>query len=157
MSGPGQVLTLGVGEATFAVPVTSVQEILDMRPVTHLPDAPMHLLGVIDVRGEGVAVMDLAAFLGTSSEPDTDGTRIVVLRFRLREAEVVLGLRADRVHEVTALDGDTLEPLPESQVLKWNSRFVSGLGRRDGRFVALLDLQRMFAGEAAGHVFDLAA
>ncbi len=40
MTGPRQVLTLGVGDATFAVPITTVQEILDMRPITHLPDAP---------------------------------------------------------------------------------------------------------------------
>ena len=157
MSGAGQVLTLGVGDATFAVPVTSVQEILDLRPVTRLPDAPPHLLGVIDVRGEGVAVMDLATILGTMSAGETDGARIVVLRFPIRDKEAVLGLKADRVYEVTELDGDALEPLPEWQLLQWNSRFVRGLGRKNSGFVALLDLQRMFASEQAGHVFDLAA
>lgn len=157
MRGTGQVLTLGVGSATFAVPVTSVQEILDMRPITALPDAPVHLIGVIDVRGEGVAVMDLATLLSAHSSGDTEGTRIVVLRFSVRGTDVVLGLKADRVYEVTKLDGDKVDPLPESQLLKWNSRAVCGLGRKDGAFVALLDLERMFGSETLGHVFDLAA
>nr|WP_255720304.1 chemotaxis protein CheW [Acuticoccus kalidii] len=148
---------MGVGDAMFAVPVTSVQEILDMRPVTRLPDAPMHLLGVIDVRNEGVPVMDLAGLLGTPSFADTEGTRIVVLRFRPSDSEVVVALKADRVYEVTSLEGNAVEPLPESELLKWNSRLVSGLGRKDGRFVALLDLHRMFGVEALGHAFDLAA
>ena len=157
MSGVGQVLTLGVGTATYAVPVTSVQEILDLRPITVLPDAPMHLIGVIDVRGEGVAVMDLATLLGAVGGGESDGTRIVVLRLTVAGTAVVLGLKADRVYEVTELDGGKVDPLPESQLLKWNSRFVAGLGRRHGAFVALLDLDRMFAGDTAGHVFDLAA
>ncbi|WP_108659716.1 chemotaxis protein CheW [Acuticoccus kandeliae] len=157
MSGVGQVLTLGVGEERFAIPVTSVQEILDTRPITRLPDAPSHILGVIDVRGKSVAVLDLGLLLGKGWIEDDESTRIVVLRLPLRGGDAVLALKADRVFEVTELDGDALEPLPEARLLDWNARLVTGLGRKGGGFVALLDVERMLRTEDAGGGFVLAA
>ncbi len=144
----GQVLTLGIRDALFAVPVTSVQEILDLRPIASLPHAPADLLGVIDVRGDTVPVSDLRAMLGLEPAEDSEATRIVVLRFRTAGREAVVALKADRVFEVTALDAGEISELPEDGLLRWESRMVAGLGRRNGSFVTVLDLQAMF-GHAA--------
>ena len=59
-----QYVTLGVAEELFAAPVEKVQEILDMRPIARLPQAPGTLLGMIDVRGQGIPVVDLRLTLG---------------------------------------------------------------------------------------------
>lgn len=155
--GLGEVLTLGVGSERFAIPVAGVQEILDARPVTPLPDAPAHILGVIDVRGHSVAVMDLGVLLGRGYVADDEGTRIVVLSLSVGGEQAVLALKADRVFEVTALDGDRIEPLPEARLLEWNARLVTGLGRRDGAFVALLDIVRLFRPDARPPAFVLSA
>ncbi len=140
----GQVLTLGIGDALFAVPVISVQEILDLRPIARLPHAPAHLLGVIDVRGDTVPVGNLRVMLGLDTTEDSEATRIVVLRFRSTGREAVVALKADRVFEVTALDTGEISDLPDDGMLRWDARMVAGLGRRNGVFVTVLDLQAMF-------------
>ncbi|MGO4855394.1 chemotaxis protein CheW [Phaeovulum sp. W22_SRMD_FR3] len=142
----GQVVTLAIGEDLFAVPVTRVMEILDQRRIARLPQAPRHLLGVIDVRGDGVAVVDLRALLGCEVIGDIDSSRILVLWVQTPERRAVIGLRADRVIEVTMLDDGVIAPLAEAKMLNWDERLVAGIGRRNGDFVTVLDLDRMFDG-----------
>lgn len=125
-----------------------VQEILDLRPITRLPNAPSQLLGMIDVRGNGVAVADLRALLGMSPTADTEMSRIVVLWVQNGEDRTIVAFRADRVIEVTALDGDEMEPLPDAGLFNWRDRIITGIGRRNGDLVTVLDMDRMFDGLA---------
>jgi purine-binding chemotaxis protein CheW len=143
MSELPQYVTLGVAREVFAAPVERVQEILEMRPVSWLPHAPPYLLGMIDVRGQSIPVVDLRLKLSLPAADDTLATRIVVLKVRAETKEVILGLKADRVFEVTVLDGP-LEPPPEIGV-RWSSEVIAGIGRRGGAFVTVLDLDHMFA------------
>ncbi|EEW24139.1 chemotaxis protein CheW [Rhodobacter ferrooxidans] len=145
-----QVLTLGVGDELFAVPVTRVQEILDLQPISRLPNAPGHLLGVINVRGEGVAVVDLRAVLHLPPQPDTEATRIVVLWVRNGSDTLVAALKADRVQEVTELDPGPLTALPQARLLRWEQQMVDGLGKINGAFVTVLDIDRMFDSHMLG-------
>lgn len=142
MAEQAQYVTLGVAEEIFAAPVTKVLEILDMRPVARLPRAPANLLGMIDVRGEGVPVLDLRLTLGMETAPDTENTRIVVLAINGQDGIVTLGLRADRVFEVTVLDHETLDPPPPISA-GWGDQVIEGIGRRNGEFVTVLDLDRL--------------
>lgn len=137
-----QYVTLGVAEELFAAPVEKVQEILDMRPIARLPQAPETLLGMIDVRGQGIPVVDLRLTLGLPHAPDNENTRIIVLSINGQNGELRLGLRADRVFEVTILDDDALDP-PPSVSGTWSGHCIAGIGRRNGRFVTVLDLERL--------------
>lgn len=143
MSGVGAVVTLGIGEEVFAVPVGRVQEILEMRHITRLPNTPRHVLGVIDVRGNGVSVIDLRRVLRLEEVKDDDATRIIVLWIEEGERRARIAMRADQVFEVTMLDEDSVEEVPEADILRWNHDLVAGIGRRNGSFVSLLDLDRM--------------
>ncbi len=147
MSELSQYVTLGVADELFAAPVTKVQEILDMRPIARLPRAPDNLLGMIDVRGEGVPVLDLRQTLGIEAAPDTENTRIVVLSVNGPDGALTVGLRADRVFEVTVLDSEDLDP-PPSISASWSGHCIQGIGRRNGRFVTVLDLDRLLADTA---------
>ena len=142
-----QYVTLGVDGELFAAPVEKVQEILEMRPVARLPQAPPNLLGMTDVRGEGIPVLDLRLTLGLPEADDTENTRIVVLHVNGASAPMTLGLRTDRVFEVTVLDGDDLDP-PPTVSGKWGAHTVAGIGRRNGQFVTVLDLDRLLGGVA---------
>lgn len=140
----GQVVTLGIGKEIFAVPVEQVREILDLGPITHLPYAPPHLLGLIDVRGQGVAVIDLRLKLGLAAAQATHHSRIVVLECRIGGRDLPLGLLTDRVYEVTPLDGgDTLDMQEIGRA--WRSDYIERIGRRGADFVVVLDLARLFA------------
>jgi purine-binding chemotaxis protein CheW len=138
-----QYVTLGVDDERFGIPVGNVREILDMRPISRLPHAPPHLLGVTDVRGQSVAVVDLRVRLGLPPAPATSSTRILVLEVAVDGRALLLGLMADRVFEVTELDGP-LEPTPQSGC-RWKSDHLTGIGRCGEHFIIVFDLDRLFA------------
>ncbi|MGV8834066.1 MAG: chemotaxis protein CheW [Devosia sp.] len=151
MTEQAQYLTLGVAEELFAAPIEKVHEILDMPTIARLPQAPANLLGMIDVRGQGVPVVDLRLTLGLPSAPDTENTRVIVLALAGTDSELRLGLRADRVFEVTVLDEAELDP-PPSVAGTWSGRCIAGIGRRNGKFVTVLDLETLLGSvQAAAH------
>ncbi len=142
-----QYVTLGIDQETFAVPVSHVQEILDMRPVARLPHAPPYLLGIIDVRGRSVPVIDLRAKLGLAAAETTSATRILVLELVVEDKPLLLGLVADRVFEVAGMDDDKIEPAPEIG-RRWRSDCIKGVGRRREQFVIVFDIPRLIATDA---------
>ena len=144
----GQVVTLGIDNEVFAVAVERVREILDLVPITHLPHAPPYLLGLIDVRGRGVPVIDLRLKLGLAAAQHTLHTRILVLQCDVAGRPMDVGLMADRVYEVTALDSDAAAPPPDVERL-WHSDYIEHIGRHGEDFVIVLDLVRLFADETA--------
>lgn len=146
MTENGEFVTLGIDHEIFAIPVDAVREILGTRPAAALPGAPPFLLGLIDVRGQSVPVVDLRVKLGLPAVTATDQTRIVVLEAEVAGRPLSLGLVADRVFEVTALDEHAIDPPPEIGV-RWRSDYIRGVGRRNGAFVVIFDLARLLTGE----------
>ncbi|MGE5503388.1 MAG: chemotaxis protein CheW [Actinomycetota bacterium] len=143
-----QFVTLGVDGEVFAVGVEAVREILDVRPVARMPNAPAFLLGLIDVRGQAVPVVDLRVKLGLVAAAVTPQTRIVVLDAQVGGRPLALGLLADQVFEVTGLDEGRIEQPPEIGI-RWRSDYIRGVGRRNGTFVIVFDLGRLLTGEEA--------
>lgn len=143
-----QLVTLGIDREVFAVPVEAVLEILDMRPMCRLPEAPAYLAGLIDVRGRAVPVIDLRTKLGLPTAEATESTRVLVLNVTVSGRELVVGLVADRVFEVAALAADQIEPTPDIGVT-WRSDYILAIGRRNDGFVIIFDLARLFSEEEA--------
>lgn len=141
-----QYVTLGLGPELFGMPVENVREILDMRPVSRLPHAPACLLGIIDVRGRSVPIVDLRSRLGLEPAAVTASTRIIVLELPSAQRTLVLGVVADRVLEVMDLDTGQMEMPPEIGT-RWRSDYITGIGRRGDAFVVVFDLSRLFAGD----------
>jgi purine-binding chemotaxis protein CheW len=139
-----QFVTLGIDREVFAVPVEAVVEILDMRPMFRLPEAPAYLAGLIDVRGRSVPVIDLRVKLGLPTAAATETTRILVLEITIAGRPLALGLIADRVFEVMALDVREVEAPPDIGV-RWRSDYIRGVGRRDGGFVIIFNLPHLFS------------
>ncbi|WP_372839385.1 chemotaxis protein CheW [Phaeovulum sp.] len=154
MAQSAQYVTLGIAGELLAMPVERVREILDLQPIARLPGAPSHLLGMIDVRGQGVPVLDLRLKLGFMPGEDDGDTRVMVITATVAGADAVIGVKVDRVHEVTVLDSDRLEP-PPGAAAGWRAETIAGIGRRNGRFVTVLDFERVF-GAADIAVFELA-
>jgi purine-binding chemotaxis protein CheW len=138
-----QYVTLGIAGDLLALPVDLVREILAPRPVARLPGAPSRFLGMIDVRGQGIPVLDLRITLGIAPPEDDQDTRVVVINAATSGGDIAVGLTVDRVFEVTALDAEALDPPPERAV-GWRAELIAGIGRRNGRFVTVLDSERLF-------------
>jgi purine-binding chemotaxis protein CheW len=143
-SAEGQFVILGIEREVFGVPVEAVLEILDMRPLFRVPEAPAYMLGLIDLRGRSVPVLDLRTKLALPAVAATETTRILVLEVTVSGRSLVLGLVADRVFEVMALGAHEIEPAPDIGV-RWRSDYIRGVGHRDARFVIIFDLPKLFA------------
>jgi purine-binding chemotaxis protein CheW len=139
------VVTFAVAESLFAVEVGVVQEILSPQKPTRLPNAPPHLLGLIDVRGTSVALVDLRRLLNETGREEDDDTRILLLSLPGDISPRRVALRVDRVIEVAGLDDEgSIAPVDEAEMLDWDPRMLRGIGRRNGTITALLDLHRIF-------------
>ena len=152
----GQFVTLGIDREVFAVPVETVLEILDMRQASRVPEAPPYMLGLIDLRGRSVPVLDLRVKLGLPAIPATETTRILVLEVTISGRPLVFGLVADRVIEVMALSAGEIEPAPDIG-MRWRSDYILGVGHRDGRFVIIFNLSRLFSEEDTAALLSSAA
>ncbi|PKU22577.1 chemotaxis protein CheW [Telmatospirillum siberiense] len=151
-----QYVTLGIDRDVFAVNVDKVREILDVRPVTRIPYAPSFMLGMIDVRGRSVPVIDLRTKLGLPAVEATEHTRIIVLDIETGERTLTMGILADRVFEVTSLDGKDIEAPPDVGI-QWRSDYIQGIGRRADSFVIIFDLRNLFSSEEAALIIPASA
>lgn len=148
MAGPSsesQFVTFSLDNEVFAVPVSVVREILDHEDAFKIPHGPEYLLGLRDVRGQGVPVIDLRLRLGMTRTKKTPHTRALVLDVPIGEKTLTLGLVADRVFEVIPFRDDEIEGAPDIGV-RWPSDYIAGVVRRNGGFVVIVDLARLFSG-----------
>ncbi len=79
MSKSSQYLTFGIESECFALPVARVREVLDLRPISRLPKAPDYVLGLIDVRGASLLVIDLRLKFGFPALAATNRTRVIIV------------------------------------------------------------------------------
>lgn len=144
MSDEAQFVTFALGDEVFAVPVEVVREILDHEDPFKIPNGPDYLLGLRDVRGQGVPVMDMRLKLGLSKTVSTPHTRVLVMDIPLDDRMLTLGMVADRVFEVTPFRRDQIEQAPDIGS-KWRSDYIAGIVRRDQGFVVLVDLGKLLS------------
>jgi purine-binding chemotaxis protein CheW len=137
---PLQVLTLSLHSETFALDALKVREILDPVPVTEVPGAPHFLNGLINVRGKVVPLLDLCGKLGMPPSSQSIDTRIIVVEVPIGGLSTIVGLRADKVYEMTELAAEALEDAPHIG-MRVQSSFVRCIGKRSGEFLVVLDLE----------------
>jgi purine-binding chemotaxis protein CheW len=137
-------VTFDIGNQIFAADVADVREILDHQQIAPLPNASAALLGMIDLRGEGIAVMDLALSLGLSRLTDERAGRIIVLDLQT-DRESAVAIMVDRVRTVVEVAEEAVDPVP-SVPGGWNAGAMFGVTRVEGELVYLIDLQ-----SALGH------
>ena len=139
-------LTFDLDGQTLGVAVKRVREILDLQPLTRLPNAPHDVRGGVDVRGASVPIIDLTSRLGMGYGEDGPETRIVV--FELdggNGASRPVGILADRVRDVRRIDADSIEAAPEMGAGRLEPGLIRGLSRQEGTLVVLIDLEQVLS------------
>ncbi|MFN3512341.1 MAG: chemotaxis protein CheW [Phenylobacterium sp.] len=139
-----KVVTLDLDGEVFAIEAESVREILDPPPITQVPNAPPFVDGLINVRGRVVPLADLRVMFGMERRAADAHTRIVVLEIELDEEPTIVGVRADRVYDVTDIEPTTIEEAPKVG-MRWRADFVRGVGKRGDDFIIVPNLGRIFA------------
>lgn len=136
-------LTIRLEDELFAVEASRVREILDLVPITKVPSAPAFVGGLINVRGSIVPLADLRVMFGMERpEPDAD-TRIVVMEVDIDGEPTIAGILADKVHDVTDIETASIEEAPKVG-MRWRPEFVKGIGKRNGGFIIIPDMERIF-------------
>jgi purine-binding chemotaxis protein CheW len=143
-----QVLTFDLDGETFALEAGLVREILDLPPETHVPGAAPFVDAVMNFRGKVIPVADLRLAFGLGRGAATPDSRIVVIEQEIDGDPTLVGLRADRVHEVTTLPLAATEPAPAIG-MRWRQDYVRLVGRRAGEPVIIPDLSCVFAERGA--------
>ncbi len=146
VSKAAQYLTFKLRDEIFAIDVLQVREVLDLSCITKVPRAPEFMLGVINVRGSVVPVIDLRLKFGLPKTENTINTRIVVLELNLEGEQALLGAMADSVHEVIDMEPGQIEDPPQIGS-RWRTEFIKGIGKQDDRFLILLDIDRVFSSD----------
>ena len=147
-AGTMTALTLRLQDEVFAVEAESVREILDLVPITEVPNASPFVSGLINVRGRVVPLADLRVMFGMDRpEPDED-TRIVVMEVTIDGEPTVAGILADKVHDVTDIEAASIEEAPKVG-MRWRPEFIRGIGKRNGGFIIIPNLGRIFETQGA--------
>lgn len=141
-----EVLTFDLRGEIFALEAAIVQEILDMLPETVVPGAPPFVGGVINFRGKVIPLADLRLAFGMEAAEATIDSRIVVIEMPVEGETTIIGLRTDKVHEVTTLSLATSEA-PPSVGMRWRPDYIRCLAKREGEFIILPDLTAIFASQ----------
>ncbi|WP_312679088.1 chemotaxis protein CheW [Stutzerimonas nitrititolerans] len=143
-AGNQQYLTFQLAEEMFAVGIQQVREIIEYGNVTTVPMMPRFVRGVINLRGSVVPVIDLSARFGRGTSTIHRRTCVVIVEIEHEGVQQELGMIVDEVSEVLDIPPSEIEPAPAFGA-RIRADFISGMGKVEGRFVILLDVDKVLA------------
>ena len=137
-----QVLTFCLGAETYGVDILRVQEIRGWTPVTRIPKSPAHVLGVLNLRGSIVPIVDLRVRFSLERAEFTPLTVIIVLSIMTPDGRSEFGLVVDSVSDVVDISVDDLKETPNLGG-KLNADFIQCLATVSDRMLILLDVDAL--------------
>lgn len=133
-----QWVTFRLQDETYGVNVMQVQEVLRYTEIAPVPGAPTYVLGIINLRGNVVTVIDTRQRFGLMPADVTDNTRIVIIEVD----DHVLGILVDAVSEVVYLNQSEIDQTPNVGTEE-SAKFIQGVCHKDNRLLILVELSKM--------------
>ena len=127
-----QLVAFVVGSEEYAVPILSIQEIIKPLEYTRVPGVPDYVLGVFNMRGWVVPLINLRLKFGLPYEKPTEDTRYIVIRNQEERAGFVI----DRLTEAVRIRESDIDPTPET--ISQDESLIYGVGKRDDRIITIL-------------------
>jgi purine-binding chemotaxis protein CheW len=148
--GPGshQVLTFTLGKETYGVDILRVQEIRGWSPVTRIPQSPAHVLGVLNLRGSIVPIIDMRMRFSLEKAEYTAVTVIIVLSVETGGSRRDIGMVVDGVSDVADIATSSIKPPPDLGG-QMSTEFIRGLAAVSDNMVMLLDVDRLIGGDVS--------
>ncbi|GHE80737.1 chemotaxis protein CheW [Thalassotalea profundi] len=135
-----QWVTFKLDCETYGINVMQVQEVLRYTEIAPVPGAPLYVLGIINLRGNVVTVIDTRSRFGLDSSEVTDNTRIVIIE----SEKQVIGILVDSVAEVVYLKASEIDVAPNVGNEE-SAKFIQGVSNRDGELLILVDLNKLLS------------
>ena len=136
-----QQLTFSLAGEQYGLDILGVREIRGWVPVTRIPQLPAHLLGVLNLRGAIVPIMDMRLRFGLPRDGYGEETVVVVVA----AGDRFLGIVVDSVSDVIEIDPAQIKPVPDMVLV--DTRYLRGLAPHDGHLVMLLDVDKLMRPE----------
>jgi purine-binding chemotaxis protein CheW len=141
-----QYLTFMLGGEVLAIGILAIKEIIEYDKLTTVPMMPRHVRGVINLRGAVVPVIDLSSRFGRAATEPSRRTCIVIVEIAGAGEKQVAGVLVDAVNEVLDIPATEIEPPPAFGV-RVRGEFIAGMGKVQGRFVIILDVDHALSAE----------
>lgn len=135
-----QWVTYRLDEETYGINVMQVQEVLRYTEIAPVPGAPEYVLGIINLRGNVVTVIDTRSRFGLPPTEITDNSRIVIIE----SDEQVVGILVDSVAEVVYLRSSEIDSAPNVGTEE-SAKFIQGVSNRSGELLILVDLNKLLS------------
>ena len=139
-----QYLTFVCGGEEYGVEILRVQEIKGWDHVTRVPYAPPYVLGVMNLRGMIVPVIDLRIRLNLQQSNFDASTVVIVVRVQTSRGEKTVGIVVDAVSEVYSVPAESVKPIPDLGSIA-DGACVKSIATVDGKMVMLLDINELVA------------
>ena len=140
----GKYLTFQIADEEYGLEILKVQEIIQMLDVTHIPQVPAFVRGVINLRGKIIPIVNLRMKFGMKAIDDTDRTSIIVVGLEFSQRELIMGIIVDEVSEVLDIEEEQIEP-PPCFGSKVDTSFILGMGKVGKRVLTMLDIDRVLS------------
>lgn len=137
-----QWVTFKLQEETYGINVMQVQEVLRYTEIAPVPGSPDYVLGIINLRGNVVTVIDTRSRFGLEPAEVTDNSRIVIIE----SEKQVIGILVDSVAEVVYLKSSEIDTAPNVGTDE-SARFIQGVSNREGELLILVDLNKLLSDE----------
>lgn len=148
----GKHLTFILGKEHYGIPVLKVREIIRLCDITPVPQMPEYIRGVLNLRGKIIPVADLRLKFRLAGVQNTELTCIIVVQVALAgRSSATMGIIVDGVEEVVSIAAADIEPTPEFGG-SLRADYLIGLAKVKGSVKALLDLDRVLAGDVLSHL-----
>ena len=129
-------LQFSLGTEEYAIPLLSVKEVIAYPDITRIPYTPPHFLGIMNLRGQVISIVDLRLKLGMKAEKNSD-TAVIICDL----APLCLGIVVNSVNSVLSLRQEDIGVKPEIECNR-NSDYITGVTKKDTKLVLLLDIEQ---------------
>lgn len=136
-----QLVIFRLATEEFGLPITKVQEIIRLVPITKLPQTPSFMEGIINLRNRIIPIIDLRKRFGLAVTEHNEDTRIIVVEVNGQ----TIGVIVDAVTEVVRLPETSVEPPPQTFVL--DAKYIESVGKLDGRLLILLNIDNVLTSQ----------
>jgi purine-binding chemotaxis protein CheW len=141
----GKYLTFSLAGEEYGIGILKVREIVGMITITRIPQTPVYIKGVVNLRGKVIPVVDLRLKFGMESMDYTDRTCIIVVEIVGTEKEIPMGVVVDSVSEVLSIRQSDIEETPNFGT-KIETDYILGMAKMNGGVKILLDIDRVMSG-----------
>ncbi len=132
-----QLVSFVVGEEEYAIPILTIQEIIKPIEHTRVPRTPAHVLGVFNLRGSVIPLIDLRIKFGVPMTNKSEDMRYIVLK----DGNDTAGFVIDRLNQAMRIRKKNIDPAPEAT--SGNKSLIDGVGKQDDKIITILRVSKL--------------